>query len=254
LALLAATAAFTATGCSAGVVSTVVTDPAHADPGQTAFGRGANAAGGRVAVIASSVVVSASSDPDGPSEHEEGDALWRVRGGMLQFCHWADDGADDCRLATYEGFSAPPLLTFLPTIVDPTNLARGAQWLVSSDNGAAIIGAVASRKPEPVPFSRDQMIWITAGATALLGTQPVFLCAVTDGVPVCTALSVQSNSLLASFVLEEKGERVPVLWLHAGSNFVGGMFGGVNVPLDQGVFRCEGRAGKPTCVKAKEIE
>lgn len=237
--------------CSAASgVGTFVTSPAQAEPDEVAFGVGDSySVGGKTTAISSrAVVVAAATDPGGPSDSNEGDSLWRVRGGSLEFCEWSADGSDDCRLATYENFAPPPLLTFLPTLIEPGNLGAGQQLAVFGDS-PAIIGAVASNRTRSVRFVEDHAVWITAGATALIGAQPAFLCVVNQRVPVCRALPFTVQRVLGDFVTQHGATRRAVLWIHAAINVsrVGGP-----IAADFGLFRCEDRIGKPVCTPVKE--
>lgn len=236
-------------GCAHGYVRTVVTVPAQAKPGEVAFGKGVTVSKGTKlgSTSADAVVVASASDPDGPTDRSEGDSVWRVRGGMLELCEWADDGRDDCRLATYEGFSAPPLLAFVPTIIEPGNIGRGSQLIAGGDN-PAIVGDVAKHKTQSLPFSRERSIWVTAGALALVGAQPAFFCSATAEGPRCQALPLMVSSSLGVFGLRHNGDVSSVLWIHAAAN-VGVGLGAL--PADLGVYRCEGVKGAPSCKKAQ---
>ena len=242
-----------ASGCHYGVVGTVVTDPAHADPDQIAFGRGVSVSVGRnvsIADSATAVVVASDVDPRGPSDVDESDGLWRVRLGQLEFCHWSAGSADDCRVATYDESGGGYAGTFLPTLIEPANLARGWRLLVIGDRYAAAAN-VANAKPQPMPFVPDHAIWLTASAPALFGAQPVYLCTVQSELPACKPLPAVTTGIVGSMVVRKGTERTSVLWMHAAANQKMN-FAGVVMPENVGVMRCEDQAGVPNCKIAKE--
>jgi hypothetical protein len=241
-----------ATGCSTPMAATAVESPAHADPDRTGFGTGVSVAAGASSMslvqISSSVVVAASSDPDGPSETHEGDTLWRVRGNMLEHCRWSADGADDCVLATVESTGDHGFISFLPTIIEPGNLGRGAGILVFGNGSGnnALVESLAKNPTQPVPFDANQTIWVSGGFL-----MPVYVCSVKSGIPSCLPLPLVLDQPVASFMLQEGKERVPVLWargLDIGTKSTADPFN----PAPTRLFRCEARAGKPSCKVAKE--
>jgi len=241
-------------GCASGAVGTTILRPANAAPGQMGFGTGLNESGGSkmTSFASQAVVTAAGSDPKGPSEHSEGDFFWRVDGGMLQFCEWADDGKEDCRYAVYEGFEAPALLVFLPAIIEPGNLAGGAAGgRVDVRDQNAQVSLLAEHATASVDYVEDKSIWITASTPALIGAQPVFLCSSDGGAPVCRALPFTGERILGSAVLKKGARRVPVLWLHAAANVQPGLMAAM--PVDMGIFRCEAAQGHPRCKKAQEV-
>jgi hypothetical protein len=240
-------------GCATGVSGTWVEKPAVATPGMVGFGTGTSVSGGNklAASVSQAVVVAAGSDEKGPSAQSEGDFVWRVSAGTLQLCERRDDARDDCKLATYEGFPPPPLLTFLPTIIEGGNLARGAHLWAANQASAVEAAAVAIHSTQPAPYVEDKAIWVTTSTDALIGAQPVFLCVVEQDLPVCRALPFVSRGIQGSFVLRRGAERVPVLWLHGASNVVQTL--GVIEPVNLGIFRCEAVAAHPKCTKAEEV-
>jgi hypothetical protein len=248
---LLASAASSACASQSGATGTRVARPAHANPDEMAFGTGRSfSVGSKSSLVASdAVVVAAASDAKGPSDASEGDSLWRVRAGTLELCERANDAREDCRLATYEGFAPPAMLTFLPTIVEQGNLARGAQAQIFGNN-PALLGSVASRETRPVRYVDDKAVWITAGAAALIGAQPAFLCVSRPEGPVCRSLPFVVSGMLGSLVVQEGERRVPVLWVHAAANVAN--FGLAGIPQDLGIFRCAAIGGHPQCKKAKE--
>jgi hypothetical protein len=246
--------AFEAACAGQGVVGTSVQTPAVAAPGEMGFGTGVSVSGGsKMTTFASqSVVVAAGSSPHGPTESSEGDVVWRVRGGLLEFCEWADDGREDCRLATFQNFAAPANMAFLPTIIEPANLARGLT-VAQYENGAAVSVAseVATHDTQSVRYVEDKAIWITASTPAIIGAQPVFLCVV-DGAPICRALPFVAIGVVSSSVLRRGDQHVPVLWVHAGVNAPQTL--GAIASVDMGLYRCEDVAAQPVCKRMKEVE
>ncbi len=239
-------------GCTFPTAQTIVTSPAHADPGFTGFGTGVSLSTGAsrtaAVLVSSSVVVAASSDPGGPNAQSEGDSIWRVRGSVLEFCQWSADGTDDCRLATFEVKSALAGW-FLPTIIEPGNLGRGSALLVTGNGGVGFIQSLASRATVPIEFDRHQTIWVSGG---FLGA--VYVCSVQENGPSCLPLPFLMDQPVASLMVRGREGRVPVLWargLDAAAMVVGAAGrNGHSLPLK--LYRCEAHAGKPDCKMAKE--
>jgi hypothetical protein len=243
--VLVAVAASVSLGCGArGLASTTIVSPAHAQPGQMGYGTGVNLSVGSTATssVADAVVVAAASDPHGPSEKAEGDTVWHVRGGVLEACERADDARFDCRLASYEGYTPPPLFTFLPTIIEPGNLGGGAKAVV----GDVSVGLVAGEATKATRFEPDRSIWVTASAKALVGADPVFLCSIQKDTPVCHALPFSVQRVLGVAVVKSGPTRHSVLWVHAALNV--GL-----TRVDLGLHRCESKEGIPVCAKAQEV-
>jgi hypothetical protein len=222
-------------GCASGAASTAFKTAAIAQPGAVGFGTGVTISSGRWFTVGGEAVVSAAgSDDKGPSAKSEGDSTWRVRGGVLELCQWANDGRQDCRYAAYEGMPSigSPFFTFLPAIIEPGNLAHGAH-----------------RATATLPYLDDKAIWVTDATYAGF----VFLCVEDHDVPVCRWAPFAAGRILGSVVVDHGGRGSPVVWAQAVG--VGAPLGfGLSALVDKGIYRCEAVGGHPQCKKAKEIE
>lgn len=264
---VAIVAAIAAAACTQNnVVVGTVTIPAEAGPGQTGFGYGSVGlvtGSGDALPAASSVLVAATSDAAGPSETAEGDSLWRIRGGMLEFCEWRADGRDDCRLAGYEGWDPTGgggallmgVVAFFPTILKTTSASEiaigksvGAGPFISSPSVLRVL--LNDQGTPPLDATQERAIWISSASSTTLGPQPAFLC-VADPLPTCRSLPFMVANVVSVLVVAKDGRRVPVLWAQGGA-LSGTGIGAVIENL--GVFRCESLGGKPHCEQAKEIQ
>jgi hypothetical protein len=243
---------FALSGCApVGLVTTVVTKPAHADPGETGYGTGTSlAAGAKFAFVsAGDTVVAATSEVDGPSDRNEGDSLWRVRSGMLEHCEWSADGRDDCRLATYEGLAGARLAAFFPSIVPVGDVSRRSFEALSPDAGGF---ESTSKRTRSVGIATDHSIWVTGASPSIFGVVTIFLCAPHDDGPTCTSMPFTALGIVAALHERRGNDVVSVLWVHAGPPTTEEISGFV-IPTDGGMYRCESIAGEARCARAKEI-
>jgi hypothetical protein len=135
---------------------------------------------------------------------------------------------------------------FLPTIIEPGNLGRGASVLLTGNGGAALIQSLASRETVPIEFDRHQTIWVSGG---FLGA--VYVCSLQDAGPRCSPLPFLIDQPVASMMLKRAEGRVPVLWAR-GIDLGAVGAGGDRRAIPWKLYRCEAHDGQADCKMARE--